>query len=818
MRKTIFSLLLIILLTQNIVTQAPQSSDNNGQDVVYTDCTWYCDRIKAWNAYGVEYKRTYMFESPITPKWIGFYTTLLGRCLDSGTLPDGETCDLKKLPPKIPVKCPANSQAHLGVCTACPFGTILRGKRCIKETILRCRPGFAKVGKKCIRQCKKGDHLVEGVCVKLCKSNEKLVNGVCKLNCEKNQTEVNGKCLKKCKKTQVRRQGKCVAREQCKFGYVKINGKCSKICDHVGTVLRGTKCEKINPCKPNEAYNKTTKKCLKICGAHQCVKHGKCEDIPINCGTKKSCKKRVKTLMLAKHKELQIVLGAINYETSKSLDDLDDDEDDRRRILLDYVQSTQRRIQGLKVTKQTKKGKVTIKATKPVVKTTSTVTSTPTTTTTTQTKLVKTTVTITLHPRIVYLNAKLKVIESEFTFLKMQRKQCKISVCPKGKVCKKQICVKPEVPICKKDEILKDNKCVKACSAGLILVKGACIHYCKKPTVWNGKKCEIKCDAGLTLVDGHCKIVCPFGYKLEKGKCVESNPCPDGQRLSRNKKCQSICKKDEEYKMGQCVKKIVCLKTEILTDGECVKVCREDEVLNAKNQCQKKCQPGWVLRGDTCVHVCPDGQYLGADCVCHDQLPQCFTKAQCVIRYNNLIFENEKKIVEAKTHLKGTPIAKHFKRNLQAMIKKPIKNIGGYSADKAVWRETLYHLEANTHTYNIQKAKCYVKKCNKHFKCTNMRCIVVVPKKECKFPMVIVLGKCVKQQPPMCPPHSKRNAAGICIKTKIIKLITKCKKPFVKRGKHCVRIVPKIQINCPQGSHLVKGKCVKDIGCLAGYK
>jgi len=295
MRNTIFSLLLIILLTQNIVAQAIQSSDDNGQDKVYTDCTWYCDRIKAWHAYGVEYKNTYMFESPITPKWIGFYTTLLGRCLDSGTLPDGETCALGALPPKFPVKCPANSQPILGVCTACPFGTILRGKRCIKEVILRCKKGFTKVGKKCIRQCKKGDHLVKGVCVKHCKSNEILVNGECKLNCKKNQVEVNGKCVKKCKKTQVRRQGKCVDREQCKFGYVKFGGKCHKICTKPGTVLRGTKCVKINPCKPNEAFNKTTKKCLKICGPKQQVKLGKCEDIPIHCWSKKQCKKSVKT-------------------------------------------------------------------------------------------------------------------------------------------------------------------------------------------------------------------------------------------------------------------------------------------------------------------------------------------------------------------------------------------------------------------------------------------------------------------------------------------------------------------------------------------
>ena len=119
MRKTIFSLLLILLLTQTIVTQAVETGEDNGQDKVYTDCTWYCDRIKAWHAYGLEYRRTYMFDSPITPKWISYYTTLLGRCLDSGTLPDGETCTLKKLPPKIPVTCPKNSKPVLGVCTAC---------------------------------------------------------------------------------------------------------------------------------------------------------------------------------------------------------------------------------------------------------------------------------------------------------------------------------------------------------------------------------------------------------------------------------------------------------------------------------------------------------------------------------------------------------------------------------------------------------------------------------------------------------------------------------------------------------------------------
>ena len=50
----------------------------------------------------------------------------------------------------------------------------------------------------------------------------------------------------------------------------------------------------------------------------------------------------------AKHKEIEVVLNAIRHETSKSLDDIDDNEDEgRRNMLLNFLEDTERRVQQI---------------------------------------------------------------------------------------------------------------------------------------------------------------------------------------------------------------------------------------------------------------------------------------------------------------------------------------------------------------------------------------------------------------------------------------------------------------------------------------
>lgn len=877
MRNIIFTILLITLLSHTINTQKAVDSNSVKE---YTDCSWYCERIKAWNVYGQEYKNTYMFDSPITPKWIAFYTPLLAKCLSSGTLPQGETCTLEKLPTPIIVVCPKNQQPRLGVCEACPQGFELKHGKCVKTVLMTCKPGFELLNGHCVSICKTDEKVVGGKCVKRCTSPQQWVKGKCELVCKKTErvskgkcvpkcksqmrvSKTSGKCIKRCKNANMSfRDGKCVAKEQCKYGYVRVSGKCHKICTKPGTVLRGTKCEKINPCKKNEAYNQTTKKCLEICKKNEYIKNGQCVKVPVDCWSKKQCKHIVMSKLKSKHKEIQVVLANINEVTFGQIDSLDED-DDERRLLLNYYKNTARRVQQLN-----KHIKVTVK--KPVVKKTAKVTvkkhakvtvkkhakvtvhshshskaianakvvikkhssenhSSKTGTDKSGNKTITTTTTkhtetkITLHPRLVYLNAKLLVLQKEFSMLRTSITKCTKKICPHGDKCnKKNICVKPDVPTCKKDEILKDGKCLKACNVGQILKNGKCILNCNKNQVYNTttNKCDKLCKLGLSLVDGKCKKVCKLNEILYKGECVIGNPCPHGQHLNKAKECVAVCKKTEDFVKGQCVKRIVCSKFEILRDDVCIKICREDEYLNSKNECRKHCDAGWVLKGSTCVHVCPDGQYLGADCICRDMTPQCFTKEQCVTRYEGLIEVTKKSIKEAQSHLKGTPIAKFFDRKLQVLKKKADKKIGGVDASTAVWKEKLYNLEAHLHTYNLQKAKCFKKKCDKGYLCKNQVCKKTIVIKTCPKDFKLVNGVCTKTFVPECPPGTQMTAENTCTKIINFVVVTKCKSPAKMIGNKCVTILPPKPIEeCPEGSRRVKDECVRTtISCTKGYK
>lgn len=302
--KQLTSTQFILLLAIQLVSGQAVAPSPVAPDSTDSDCTWYCDRIKAWRNYGTEYKATFYFESPISPKWIVYYTGLLGQCLSSGTLPAGETCTLDKLPTPNDPKCPANKVNKNGLCEECEEDEFIVDGKCVKKTLYG---------------CKQGQQMVDGKCQDICKKPMAWVSGKCQKMCDKGYELKDGKCQRKCEKDQILTEGVCKKKNPCVKGEVLIAGMCKKICPK-GQEPIGLKCKKINPCKPNEKLEKDGK-CVKICPANYQLKNGECTKITTQCWTKKQCVGRFSRLQ----SKVSISMAQVNSEilalTDKTADD-----------------------------------------------------------------------------------------------------------------------------------------------------------------------------------------------------------------------------------------------------------------------------------------------------------------------------------------------------------------------------------------------------------------------------------------------------------------------------------------------------------------
>jgi hypothetical protein len=193
------------------------------------------------------------------------------------------------------------------------------------------------------------------------------------------------------------------------------------------------------------------------------------------------------------------------------------------------------------------------------------------------------------NPRLVTLTQLKTRIEERYARYGEEIKKCTDMRCPKGIKCVKHVCVIPGIVFkCKKDEILKAKKCVKACSPGEVLKGSSCVKDCPTGTKQVGNKCVKTCNVGLSLVDGKCKKVCKKDQVLKAGICVKRNPCKAEEKFE-NGQCTKQCKTDEMVVNGACVKKNPCSKSEILKAGKCTKVCDAGFVLK-DGACKKNCE------------------------------------------------------------------------------------------------------------------------------------------------------------------------------------------------------------------------------------
>jgi len=260
-----------------------------------TDCTWYCERIKAWIKYGDEYENTFGFVSPIQPKWISYYTKLLSKCMAVGTLPNGETCGLKVLPKPVLIACPPGKVFKDGKChnqcpkgfelndgfchkkeKICPVGQKLVNGKCVSGD---CPKGCTWNGSVCLKKCPKGTVNKNNFCVDKCQKDEIMVNDNCrKVNpCKPSQIKVSGVCKNRCKKDETWKSGKCIKKNPCKIGEVlQKDGKCQKVCPNSQKLVKGACITPVKPCKKTEIRKNSI--CVKACpqGTHlvnnACVK------------------------------------------------------------------------------------------------------------------------------------------------------------------------------------------------------------------------------------------------------------------------------------------------------------------------------------------------------------------------------------------------------------------------------------------------------------------------------------------------------------------------------------------------------------------
>lgn len=79
MKAILLTLFVVVISSQYIECQQMIEKKQLEYDD-YSNCQWYCDRIKAWRVYEKEFKKTYYTKSPISPKWIDFYSDLLAKC------------------------------------------------------------------------------------------------------------------------------------------------------------------------------------------------------------------------------------------------------------------------------------------------------------------------------------------------------------------------------------------------------------------------------------------------------------------------------------------------------------------------------------------------------------------------------------------------------------------------------------------------------------------------------------------------------------------------------------------------------------------
>jgi hypothetical protein len=277
----------ISLLTITLAQTLKKEDQGGSSDANYSNCTWYCDRIKAWRNYGKEYQANFLFASPITPKWIKFYTKLLAKCLSNGALPDGETCTLRKLPDPVDPGCPNNMVNILGVCTECKADEVIENGKCVTKTIYGCPPNQKRVNDTCVDICPQGSHMVNGKCKQDCPKGQKLEKGKCVKTCPEHEHLVDGECVKKCEANQILVDGKCITKNPCPEEEVQIAGKCMRICPN-GKEQVGLLCkDKTNPCKLGQM--KKSGKCEDICPKRFYLKKGQCHFKPEGCHSKKQC-------------------------------------------------------------------------------------------------------------------------------------------------------------------------------------------------------------------------------------------------------------------------------------------------------------------------------------------------------------------------------------------------------------------------------------------------------------------------------------------------------------------------------------------------
>ena len=677
----------------------------------------------------------------------------------------------------------------------CPADKVNKNGLCVD-----CKEDELIVDGKCLKKslygCKPGQHMVGGICKDICAKGQEVVNGKCQKMCEKGTELKNGKCVKACSKDEVLINGKCQKKDPCVSGEVQVAGKCVKICPK-GEEPIGEKCKRINRCKPNEMLKDG--KCVKICPNDSVLKDGECVKKPQQCWTKRQC------LLHWTNKNTNVT-GKLYFV-----------QIDRQEVMKN---ATDDKYRAPDAAKSGLLGGMT------------------------------------KDPRIIKLNqlrakylAKQKRYEIEMT-------KCTDLRCPKGIKCVKEVCATPGIFKCKKDEILKAKKCMKACGQGEVLKGSSCVKDCPVGTKPVGKNCVKTCKAPLSLVDGQCKKVCQKDQVLKGGICVKRNPCKPEEKFE-NFQCTKQCKTDEIVVNGACVKKNPCQKNEILKAGKCIKVCDAGFVLK-HGACKKKCETNEILRDDKCVKICPSKWKL-VNGKCVEPPVKCESLPGCHTRMTFLIAEKNKQIQVIEAEMKKQPEAPAApkapaanvalpklpaapKRRLQAPLPKlpvaptpkPVQK--REPTGTIALKQRLVVLNAQLKVLTSAKKNCFEKKCKNGEICENKTCKKEdAPANKCDEPKFWnnmkcidcpkgtkrINKKCSKFTPSKCPPGWEKKADGKCGIIIIIVPVPKCGKDEKKVGDKCIKEdapeCDKPWVFNPKSGYCEK-TIIEEVACDTGYK
>jgi len=353
--------------------------------------------------------------------------------------------------------------------------------------------------------------------------------------------------------------------------------------------------------------------------------------------------------------------------------------------------------------------------------------------------------------------------------------------------------------------VLKKGKCVPRCGEGYFEVEREC-HPCRKHCGYcNNKKSCITCKKGYYLhpLSKKCVEKCGKGYRRQDGKCVQ---CSTGCEKCDDKKCKK-CEGKLYIENGRCVKscsddhflhedKKHCIKCEVpqcekcQDKSTCIR-CKYPNVLQF-GKCVKKCSPNYVDVKKICVQCVQkecetcEGEDNGK---CIDCLPGTpLYEKKCHPKCPPKTFEKDNKCVNCLKHCKKCDNTKTCIKCEGDMV---------LSEDK---KECLHKCKHGYVRKGKECVKCvdtHCKRCHHH----EDNCI------ECKYPKVLVKGKCKHECPPKTFYDEKEKK---CKKCEI-----QCKTCHDKKSDciHCdtgfVMKDGKCQPKCEKGSFLIDGKCVK---------